>query len=146
MRLMKTTAVVALTILPRLVIAETPTTAPTTKPTLPPTTQPVVVPAIHQPNTAKAELLFGEGRDALFRRDYETAIARLTQAAAEDPGKATYRLHLARAYQYASKPADAEKLLRDILTSNPDHVEAGQLLGEIYARQGNWKAVASLLE
>jgi tetratricopeptide (TPR) repeat protein len=114
------------------------TAAPATLPTTLPTTQ--------QVQNTQAELFFTEGRDALFRRDFAKAIDLLTKAAAEDPAKTQYRLHLARALQYADRTQDAEKLLNQILKATPDHVEAGQLLGEIYAKQENWKAVAALLE
>ena len=112
-------------------LAAAPATLPSTQPTQ---------------SSTKAELLFTEGRDAMFRREFDKAIDLLTKAAAEDPAKTSYRLHLARALQYASKTPDAEKLLAEILKTTPDHVEAGQLLGEIYAKQENWKAVVALLE
>jgi tetratricopeptide (TPR) repeat protein len=96
--------------------------------------------------TAPGEQLFNEGKTALLRGDYPKAIDLLGKAAAADPTKTNYRFHLARALQYGGRAAEAEKLLAEILKTNPDHVEAGQLLGEIYARQENWKSVAALLE
>lgn len=99
-----------------------------------------------QQGVSKGEQLFTEGRDALFRRDYNKAIDLLRKAVAEDKTKTGYRLYLARALQYADNTKEAEGLLADILKTNPDHVEAGQLLGDIYAAQENWKKVVDLME
>jgi len=107
---------------------------------------PATLPTTREMQASKAELLFTEGRDALYRREFDKAIDLLGKAAAEDPGKTTYRLHLARAMQYFGKAVEAEKLLSDILKASPDHVEAGQLLGEIFAKKEDWKAVVALLD
>ncbi len=63
-----------------------------------PSTAPTTAPAATQPVSAlpKAEQLFADGRDALYRRDYNKAIELLTAAAAEDKTKTGYRLYLAR--------------------------------------------------
>src|SRR5436305_13083778 len=102
----------------------------------PPTTNPVTVPAT-QAGPSKAETLFKDGTDALFQGDYAKAIQLLEQASAEDKSKTSYRVHLARAYRYAGKDKDAERILDGVLKTTPDHVEAGQLLGDIYAKQEN---------
>ncbi|MGB2822452.1 MAG: tetratricopeptide repeat protein, partial [Phycisphaerae bacterium] len=94
----------------------------------------------------KAERLFDEGRDALFRGEYKKAVALLEQAVAADRAKSRYRLYLARAHRYAGNADEAEKLLAAIVKASPDHVEAGQLLGEVYAEQEKWKQVAEVLE
>ena len=94
----------------------------------------------------KAERLFDEGRDALFRGRYKKAAELLQQAVAADKTKTRYRLYLARAHRYAGNTDEAEKLLGDIVKASPDHVEAGQLLGEVYAEQEKWKDVARVLE
>jgi superkiller protein 3 len=109
-----------------------------------PATQPTTAPTSQQ--SAKAEQLFKQGTDALFQGEYPKAIDLLQQAAKEDPTKTSYRVHLARAYRYAGKDKDAESLLETILKTTPDHVEAGQLLGDIYARQENWKRVVEVIE
>jgi len=93
-----------------------------------------------------AEAVFQEGRDALYRGEYERAVGLLRKASEADLGKTSYRVHLARALQYAGRAGEAEKVLAGVLKSNPDHVEAGQLLGEIYFKQENWKAVVGVLE
>ena len=103
-------------------------------------------PATQQAPLSKAEQLFSDGRDALFRSDYARAIDLLTRAVAEDKTKTNYRLHLARALEYAGKTAQAKDMLGEILKTTPDHVEAGQLLAEIHARQENWQAVVTVLE
>lgn len=94
----------------------------------------------------EAEKLFEQGRDALFKGQYEEAIKLLTKAADGDPSKTSYRLHLARACCYAGRPDQAAKHLEAILKSAPDHVEAGQTLAEIYTAQEKWKDVVRVLE
>ena len=111
----------------------------------PPTTNPLVQPAT-LPGISKAEQLFKDGTDAMFQSQYPKAIELLEKAAAEDKAKTSYRVHLARAYRYAGREKDAEMLLEGILKTTPDHVEAGQLLGDIYSRQENWKRVVETLE
>ena len=100
-------------------------------------------------NNAKptgAQKLFQEGRNALLTGDYDAAVKSLKQAVEADGTKTSYRLHLARAYRYADKPDLAEAQLRVILKSSPDHVEAGQLLGQIYAGRKDWKNAVKVLE
>jgi len=94
---------------------------------------------------AKGERLFDEGRDALFRGQYARAVSLLGQAAQADKTKTRYRLYLARAHRYARNADEAETLLEAIVKASPDHVEAGQLLGEVYAEQEKWKQVADVL-
>ena len=121
-----------------------PSTAPTTIPTtvgVVPATQPVDAHA-----ETKAEKFFREGSDALFLGKYDAAIDLLGKAAAEDPTKTSYRVHLARAYRYAGKDEKAAGVLEEILKANPDHVEAGQFLADLYARREDWKKVADVLE
>ena len=95
---------------------------------------------------AAAEKLFQKGRDALLVGKYDEAIDLLTKAAAADKTKTSYRLYLARALRYAGETKKAEKQLRQILKTAPDHVEAGQLLAEIYTRRKSWKDVVAVLE
>jgi tetratricopeptide (TPR) repeat protein len=103
-------------------------------------------PSTQPAQLSKADQLFSDGRDALFRREYDRAIDLLTRAAAEDKTRTHYRLHLARALDYAGKMTQAKEILADILKSTPDHVEAGQLLAEIFSRQENWRSVVEVLE
>lgn len=93
-----------------------------------------------------AEDLFKQGRDALFKGQYDKAIELLDKAVAADKTKTSYRLHLARAYRYAKKDDQAAKHLEEILKTSPDHVEAGQALGEIYSAAKRWKDVVRVLE
>lgn len=95
---------------------------------------------------AAAEKLFDEGRDALFQGRYERAVELLSGAVAADGSKTSYRLHLARAYRYAGKEKEATAQLEEVLKAAPDHVEAGQLLSEIYSRAKQWKDVVRVLE
>ena len=95
-----------------------------------------------------AEKLFEEGRDALFQGEYRQAIKLFEKAvAAEKNGqKNTYRLNLARAYRYDSQMKKSEELLKQILKESPDHVEASQLLAEIYHAGQRWKEIIKVLE
>lgn len=101
---------------------------------------------VEPPEISKAEKLFKDGREALFQGRFKPAIELLKKAVDEDKTKTSYRLHLARAYYYAENEQEAEKLLADILKETADHVEAGQLLGEIYAKQQKWQQVVDVLE
>lgn len=103
-------------------------------------------PDVEETVTLAAEEYYNKGRDALFRGKYADAI-KLLKAAVEANGKPTsYRLYLARAYRYARKPDQSEELLTEILNEAPDHVEAGQLLAEVYYAREKWKDVTKTLE
>ena len=97
---------------------------------------------------AQAEKLFQDGRKAMFQGNYEQAVKDLRAAVEADPSgtKTIYRLHLARAFRYAKQPQESEKLLKEILEQSPDHVEAGQLLAEIYYAGQRWEDIAKVLE
>tara|TARA_R110002072_G_scaffold303130_1_gene495012 strand:- start:32184 stop:33515 length:1332 start_codon:yes stop_codon:yes gene_type:complete len=96
--------------------------------------------------TLDAQTHFDNGRDALFRGKYEDAITSLKAAVEADGKQTSYRLYLAKAYRYAKKPEQSETLLAAILKEAPDHVEAGQLLAEVYYSREKWKDVTSTLE
>jgi len=93
-----------------------------------------------------AENLFAKGRDALFQGKYDEAIDLLSAAVAADKTKTSYRLHLARAYRYAGKDEQAATNLEEILKTAPDHIEAGQTLGELYSSAKRWKDVVRVIE
>ncbi len=93
-----------------------------------------------------AEEFFTQGRNALFQGQYQKAADLLSKAVDADKTKTGYRLHLARAYRYAGKEDDAVTQLEEILKTTPDHVEAGQTLGEIYSAKKQWKDVARVME
>jgi len=93
-----------------------------------------------------APTLYQQGRDALFRGKYEDAIKSLKAAVEADGKQTSYQLYLARAYRYAKQPEQSEKLLAEILKQAPDHVEAGQLLAEVYYSREKWKDVTDTLE
>ena len=99
-----------------------------------------------KPAESKADKLFQDGRKALLTGEYAKAIDLLTKAVATDKTRTSYRLHLARAYGYAGKAAEAEEQLKQILKTTPDHVEAGQLLTQIYAKRKKWNDVVKVLE
>src|SRR5438876_1313505 len=87
----------------------------------PPATNPVVAPATQQV-ASKAEQFFKEGTDAMFQGDYAKAIDLLEKASDADKSKTSYRVHLARAFRYAGKDKEAERILDGILKTTPDHV------------------------
>jgi tetratricopeptide (TPR) repeat protein len=93
-----------------------------------------------------AATLYEQGRNSLFRGKYEDAIKSLKAAVEADEKQTSYQLYLARAYRYAKQPEQSEKLLTEILKLAPDHVEAGQLLAEVYYSREKWKAVTDTLE
>jgi tetratricopeptide (TPR) repeat protein len=103
-------------------------------------------PSAAAPAQEKAEEFFATGRAALLRGDFERALDALGKAAAADATKTSYRLHLARAFRYAGKTDEAAVLLERILKEAPDHCEAGQMLGEIYAAAAKWPEVVKTLE
>ncbi len=117
--------------------AEKPAAAPAEKPAEKPDPKPV---------ESEAEKLFNEGRDLLFQGKPDEAILALGKAVAADRSKTSYRLYLARAYRYAGKDDQAAANLEEILKASPDHVEAGQMLGEIYSAGKKWKDVVRVLE
>ena len=57
----------------------------------------------------QADQLFAEGRDDLFRGEYQKAAELLEKAVAADDTKTGYRLHLARAYRYAGDDQKADR-------------------------------------
>jgi len=99
-----------------------------------------------KPAESDPEKLFAGGRDALFQGKYDEAIDLFEKAVAADKTKTSYRLHLARAYRYAGKNDQAAAQLEEILKAAPDHVEAGQALGEIYTAAKRWKDVVRVIE
>jgi tetratricopeptide (TPR) repeat protein len=99
-----------------------------------------------KPAESEAEALFNKGRESLFQGKYDEAVDLLTKAVAADKTKTSYRLYLARAYRYANKDDLAVTNLEDILKASPDHVEAGQMLGELYSAAKKWKEVVRVLE
>jgi len=96
----------------------------------------------------EADVLFEQGRDALFQGQYQQAIKLFERAVATDTAgeKTTYRLNLARAYRYAGKSDQSESLLQQILKESPDHVEAGQLLAELHHAAQRWQEMLNVLE
>jgi tetratricopeptide (TPR) repeat protein len=96
--------------------------------------------------TLDAKTHYDKGRDALFRGKYEDAIKSLKAAVEADGKQTSYQLYLARAYRYAKQPEQSEALLAGILKNAPDHVEAGQLLAEVYYSREKWKDVTNTLE
>jgi len=95
---------------------------------------------------SKTQKLFQDGRKAMLTGDYDAAVKLLKQAADAKDAKTSYRLYLARAYRYSEKAQQAETQLKIILKSAPDHVEAGQLLGQICAERKDWRNAVKILE
>ncbi len=103
-------------------------------------------PAEAKPAGAEAENWFTQGREALFQGKSAEAIDLLNRAVAADKTKSSYRLALARAYRYSGKDEQAITNLEEILKTAPDHVEAGQMLGELYTAAKRWKDVVRVLD
>jgi tetratricopeptide (TPR) repeat protein len=95
---------------------------------------------------SEAENWFAKGQEALFQGKSAEAIDLLNRAVAADKSKTSYRLALARAYRYAGKDEQAIANLEEILKTAPDHVEAGQTLGELYTTAARWKDVVRVLD
>ncbi|OHB68110.1 MAG: hypothetical protein A2V70_07250 [Planctomycetes bacterium RBG_13_63_9] len=133
-------ALTLITLPPAAYSAEPP---PATTADAPATAQPATEEPKPQPD---AEDLFKQGRDALFRGQYDRAIELLSQAVAADRKKTSYRLHLARAYRYAGNDDQAVAQLDEILKTAPDHVEAGQALAQIHSAAKRYKDVVRVLE
>jgi len=93
-----------------------------------------------------AEKLFQQGRDDQFRGKYDKAIVSLKQAVAADATQTSWKLYLAKAYRYGGQPGESESILKEILDQAPDHVEAGQLLAEVYFAAEEWEAVTATLK
>lgn len=89
---------------------------------------------------------YEQGRDAMFRGRYDEAIKSLKAAVEADRSQTSYRLYLAKAHRYAGQPEESEALLEEILKEAPDHVEAGQLLAEVFYSREKWKEVTATLE
>ena len=104
--------------------------------------QPTAIEAVEVDATA----IYNKGRDALFRGKYDDAIPLLKAAIAADENQMSWRLYLARAYRYAKQPEQSKALLAEILQKAPDHVEAGQLLAEVYGSREKWEDVTKTLE
>jgi len=107
---------------------------------------PDLKPTDAKPAGTEAENLFAKGREALFQGKSAEAIDLLAKAVAADKTKTSYRLALARAYRYAGKDEQAIASLEEILKAAPDHVEAGQMLGELYTSAKQWKDVVRVLD
>ncbi|HUT59853.1 MAG TPA: tetratricopeptide repeat protein [Phycisphaerae bacterium] len=90
-------------------------------------------PAVTTQQAAQAEAKFEEGRKLFFQRQYDKAIVLLRDAARMNPEKTGYRLLLAKAQRRAGKRDTAVDLLKAILKANPEHVEAGIELAEMYS-------------
>lgn len=71
---------------------------------------------------------------ALDRHD--RAIAVLERLVQRAPGNAEAKFELAAAYEQASRPADAERLFREIISANPRHALALNYLGYMLADRG----------
>ncbi len=116
---------------------------------------PAIAPGAEAPEAAAAdgadsapdaEQLFSDGSDALFQGQYKKAVELLRKAVAADDTKTSYKLHLARAHRYAGDDKKAETILEEILKAAPDHVEAGQVLAEIFTQSQRWDDVVRVLE
>jgi Flp pilus assembly protein TadD len=84
-------------------------------------------------------------RALVLSKDNDAAAIVLTSAIAAHPDSSDLRLALAGVYQQTRHFAQAEKLLRELLTQYPDNVAASFLLARMLSRQGRLQAMASTL-
>lgn len=94
----------------------------------------------------KATKLVNDGQSLLFQGKYGEAIKTLKKAVKEAPESSGALLYLARAYSYNSELSKAEEPLKQILAKQADHIEAGQLLAQIYDQQHKYKELVSILK
>ena len=97
-------------------------------------------------DSKEATKLVNDGQSLLFQGKYDEAIKALKKAVKEAPESSGALLYLARAYSYNSELSKAEQPLKQILTKHADHIEAGQLLAQIYDRQKKYKELVSILK
>ena len=95
---------------------------------------------------SKTAKLLNEGQNLLFQGKYDAALKVLKAAAKESPDSSSVLLYLARAYSFNNELDKAEAPLKKILKKQVDHIEAGQLLAQIYNRQKKYKELVEVLE
>jgi tetratricopeptide (TPR) repeat protein len=79
--------------------------------------------------TGMVSVLIAEG-------DYETARARVEDWTEAAPGDVDLKMLSARVATVGRRPADAERMLRDVIAADPSRLEAYDLLGRLYVAQG----------
>ncbi len=97
-------------------------------------------------NESKIAKQLNEGQELLFQGKYSEALKVLKLAAKESPESSSVLLYLARAYSFNNELNKAEAPLKKILNKQADHVEAGQLLAQVYKRQKKYKELVEVLE
>jgi tetratricopeptide (TPR) repeat protein len=88
---------------------------------------------------------FDEGHLLYFQGQYKEAAEAFETAVAEDPASATYRLFLARAMRCLQDDERAAEILQGILDDQPEHVNAGVELAEIFTADQEYEKVLKVL-
>ena len=94
----------------------------------------------------KFSKVLNKGQELLFQGKYADALKVLKAAAKEHPESSSVLLYLARAYSFNNELVKAEEPLKKILKKQADHIEAGQLLAQVYNRQKKYKELVEVLE
>ena len=118
---------------------------PNRTPNPPPKRMPSRKPGLSKPDGGR-ELVQPRAAKPCSRASTTRPSTCCDKAVAADKTKTSYRLRLARAYRYAGKDEQAIANLEEILKTAPDHVEAGQMLGELYTAAKRWKDVVRVLD
>ncbi len=90
--------------------------------------------------------LFAQGKNALFKGDLQQAISCLEKAVSGNESNTRYRFYLAKALRYAGRHDEAVSQLEKVLKRSPDHVEAAQVLCELYSQVKRFADVIAVLE
>jgi tetratricopeptide (TPR) repeat protein len=86
-----------------------------------------------------ASQLYNTARSFMRSGDYANAILVLNQAIAQSPENAEYRKQLAFAYYLNNNLPQAEKAIKDVLTSDAVDVQTYQIEGNIIKARGDLK-------
>lgn len=87
-------------------------------------------------NSDRASIHFFLGLTYMRKKDYGQAIVSLERAKSLDPSKEDYCFQLGAAYERNEELEKAEREFKEVLRINPNHAEAYNYLGYMYADRG----------
>lgn len=87
-----------------------------------------------------------DGQNLLFQGKYKEAVQTLETVLSDRPNSTTALLYLAHAYSYQNQLIKAEEPLKKILAQQVDHIEAGQLLAQVYESQEKYLELVKILK
>lgn len=94
---------------------------------------------------ASAQALMNQGNLAAARGDWEAARTAFTTLAERHPESEVPLVALATVAQGQGQPAEAERLLREVLRRNPTQLTASYNLGTLLLREGRYQEAAEAL-